>query len=137
MKSRLISTVLGVIVVFAIGTECFAEVEWNLIKTLRIDPAPLDMAVSPDGRSIYVLVDGGSIHIYGTDGTLMDKIQVDSQIDQIKLGPNGEILYTSSRKDRAVQVIALDFVYQISIEGSPSKGPQDAPIVIAVFGDFQ
>ena len=33
--------------------------------------------------------------------------------------------------------IALDIIENISIQGSPFKGPQDAPVVIAEFSDFE
>lgn len=137
MKPKLAALLLGGMLVFAASGLCWAEVEWDIINTLKLDATPVDMSVSEDGRTIYILADDGFIYIYSASGMLTDKIKVGKQIDQIKVGPEGEFLFTSSRKNKAVQVIDLKFVYQINTDGSPAKGPADAPVVIAVFSDFQ
>ena len=54
-----------------------------------------------------------------------------------KLGPGGETLILRSGKNKTVELVTLDFIQKINITGSPFKGPQDAPVVIAVFDDFQ
>ena len=123
--------------IFAAASICFATVEWEIIQTLNIDAAPIDTAISPDGRFVYVLAEDGNIYIYSANGTLKDKIHIGSQVDQIKIGPKGERLFVSSRKNKTLKVITLDFIYDINISGSPSKGAKDAPVIIAVFSDFQ
>jgi DNA-binding beta-propeller fold protein YncE len=115
----------------------FAKVDWEILNTLQLEAPPLDMAISPDGKSVFVLIKGGSINIYSVDGQFRDKIEVGKQIDQIKLGPTGERLFATSRKSKTVKVISLDFVQVINVEGSPFKGLQNAPIVLAEFSDFE
>ncbi|MBT8368589.1 MAG: hypothetical protein KJP23_28175 [Deltaproteobacteria bacterium] len=114
-----------------------AALEWEIIKTLEIDGSPIDVALSPDGRKIFVLTDRGRILVFSTNNAPTDQIEVGNQIDQIKVGPQGNVLILNSQKDRTVQILTLDFVQSINIEGSPFKGPEDAPVVIAVFDDFQ
>ncbi|MBW2427852.1 MAG: hypothetical protein JRF56_02760 [Deltaproteobacteria bacterium] len=123
--------------VAVVGSPAHAALEWEILKTLEIDGSPIDVALSPDGRKIFVLTDRGRILVYSTDNTPMDQIEVGNQIDQIKVGPQGNVLILSSQKDRTVQILTLDFVQSINIAGSPFKGPEDAPVVIAVFDDFQ
>lgn len=114
-----------------------ATVDWEILNTLKLDAPPLDVAISPDGKTVFVLTNRGSIHIYEVNGRLKDKIEVGEQIDQIQLGPEGERLFATSRQSKTVKVIALEFIKQIAIDGSPHKGPGNAPIVIAEFSDFE
>ena len=137
MKSRSFQVCVGIFLVVAAVSVCYAEVEWQIINTLTIDGTPLDMAISPDGRFIYVLTEDGNIRIYSAGGTLQDTVAVGPQIDRIKLGPKGEHLIVSSRKNKTLQIISLNFVHNISSSGSPTRGPKDAPVVISVFSDFQ
>jgi hypothetical protein len=115
----------------------FAAVEINLQKTLTTDGVPVDMAVSQDGNLIFVLADNGNVLIYNQVGNLTDTIEIGPHIDQIEIGPRGERLFAASRRNKTVEIIDLDFIYEIDTLGSPSKGPLEAPVVIAVFSDFQ
>jgi len=137
MKFRFLKFFFSMLFIVAAASICFATVEWEIIQTLNIDGSPLDMTVSPDGRFIYVLTKGGYIHIYSAAGTLKDKIHIGSRADQIKIGPKGERLFVSSRKNKTLNIITLDFIYDINISDSPSKGAKAAPVMIAVFSDFQ
>ena len=114
-----------------------ASVEWNVQKTLQLESAPIDVAVSPDGKKIFVLNDLGQILIYSSAGSFLDKIDVGNQFDHIKVGPGGDHLILNSRKNKSVQVITLDFIQNINVSGSPFKGSEGAPVVIAVFDDFE
>jgi DNA-binding beta-propeller fold protein YncE len=114
-----------------------ATVEWEVLKTLKLETPPLDVAISPDGKTVFVLTREGNIHIYQVNGRLTDKIEVGEKIDQIKLDPEGKLLFATNRQNKTVKVIALDFIKQITTKGSPYKGLKDAPVVIADFSDFQ
>ena len=119
------------------GSTGFAKVEWDIVQTLKLDAPPLDMVISPDGRRIYVLVEGGNVLIYSNRGILKEKIPVGDQVDQINLGPKGDYLFISSRQNKTLEIIALNFIYNLNVSGSPFKGARDAPVVITVFSDFQ
>ena len=114
-----------------------ASVEWDVEKTLQLKSEPIDVAVSPDGRRIFVLNDLGQILIYSSAGSFFDKIDVGNQFDHIKVGPGGDYLVLNSRKNKSVQVITLDFIQDINVSGSPFKGSENAPVVVAVFDDFE
>jgi DNA-binding beta-propeller fold protein YncE len=115
----------------------FAAVEINLQKTLTTDGVPVDVAVSQDGNLTFVLTDDGNVLIYNQVGNLTDTIEIGPHIDQIEIGPRGERLFAASRQNKTVEIINLDFIHEINTLGSPSKGPLEAPVVIAVFSDFQ
>jgi DNA-binding beta-propeller fold protein YncE len=137
MKCKFLHICIGILLLATTASVSFAEVEWTITNTLKIDGTPLDMTVSPDGRFIYVLTEDGNIHIYTAKGTLKDTLNVGQQVDRIKLGPKGENLFISSRQNKTLKVITLDFLYDINISGSPTQGADNAPVVIAVFSDFQ
>jgi DNA-binding beta-propeller fold protein YncE len=129
--------ILFVMPAVIIDSQAFATVEWDLRRSIEIDAVPIDVALSPDGRRLFVLTDQGNILVYSTKNTPTDKIHVGNHVDQIKIGPGGDVLILSSRKDKRVQIVTLDFIQNINIVGSPFKGVPDAPVVIAVFTDFQ
>lgn len=127
----------ALLIVAVFVTNGLALVEWNVREILKTDTPPIDVAVSRDGKRIFVLTEAGNILIYAPNGALKEKIVVGNHIDQIKTGPNEELLLLKSRKNKTVEILVLDFVRDINIFGSPFKGPKDAPVVIAVFSDFQ
>jgi len=125
--------------VMAALTGSFASdnVEMNVYKTLQLVETPIDVAVSPDGMRIFVLTDRGEIVVYSSAANIEAKIDVGQYVDQIKLGPRGDSLILKSSKNKTVQIVSVDFVQKINTSGSPFKGPENAPVVIAVFDDFQ
>ncbi len=114
-----------------------AAVEITPQKTLKTDGVPVDIAVSQDGNLTFVLTDNGNVLIYDRTGNLTDTVKIGPHIDQIEIGPRGERLFVASRKNKTVEIITLDFIHEINTLGSPTKGPPEAPMVIAVFSDFQ
>ena len=114
-----------------------ASVEWNVEKTLQLKSEPIDLAVSLDGRRIFVLNDLGQILIYSSAGSFLDKIDVGTNFDHIRVSPSGDQLILNSRKKKSVQVITLDFIQDINVSGSPFKGSENAPVVITIFDDFE
>ena len=137
MKHRFVLFVSILLFLFPGSAESLATVEWNILQTLKIEKTPRDVAMSVNGKWIYVLTDDGEVLIYSPAGNLLDRISVGKTIDGIKQGPREDILLLTSRKDATVKIIALDFIKTINVEGSPFKGPADAPVVMVVFNDFQ
>jgi DNA-binding beta-propeller fold protein YncE len=141
MKREKIKLVLVLAMAIPIGalSNSFASdnVEMNVYKTLQLEETPIDVAVSPDGRRIFVLTDRGEVVVYSSAAKIEARIDVGQQVDQIKLGPRGESLILKSSKNKTVQIVTVDFIQKINISGSPFKGPENAPVVIAVFDDFQ
>jgi DNA-binding beta-propeller fold protein YncE len=132
---RILFSVLGLLIAAApVGA---TTVEWQIQQTLTLKEAPLDMVVSPDGRYIYVLAADGNILMYSADGTLNDTIVIGQPADHLQIDPSGERLLVSSHDSKMLRVVALEFIRQIDVTGSPFKGAANAPVVIAVFSDFQ
>jgi len=137
MRSKLAVSLLIPVILFSLCPSSHGLVEWNIERTLQLQKPPVDFAVSGDGSWIYVLTEQGDIAIYSGDGRLRDKISVGKDVDGIKVGPQEDILLLSSRKNKTVEILVLDFIQDIDASNSPSKGPVDALAEIAVFSDFQ
>ena len=114
-----------------------ATIEWEIIKSLDTSARPLDVAVSADGKSVFVLSEDGVLSIYTSDGALTEKISVGTQAERIAVAPDGERLYVTHRQGKRVDVVQLDYVRDINTSGAPFKGREKAPVTIAVFSDFQ
>ena len=133
-----IAPLMIVMILFCISPVIASNtVEWTILKTLPLEAGPIDVAVSADGRRIFVLTDQGKIIIYASNALEEAEIDVGAGVDKIQAGPNGDILFLNSRSDKTVKVISLDFIQSINVSDSPFKGPADAPVVVAVFDDFQ
>ena len=123
---------------FSMGNLSYADsVEWTIMKTLQLKASAVDVVPSPDGKRIFVLTDQGKIIIYSSISKVEGEIDVGKEINQIKLGPKGDILILNNRKNKTVQFVSFDFIQNINVAGSPFKGPEDAPVVLAVFSDFE
>jgi hypothetical protein len=137
MKRSVNALILILLICLGILLPVHAEVEYNVLKTYRLEDQPVDMAFSANRNEIYVLNQKGELLIYDTNGHLTEKINVGKVYDRLKLVQGSDILFLSSRKDKTIQIIQLDFVQKIHTLGSPFKGPENAPVIIAVFSEFQ
>lgn len=137
MLPKRIVCLLVLWIVPVLATDGLAEVEYNIQRTLKTAAPPIDIAVSANGQRIFVLTETGNILVYSPAGRLQDKIDVGRHIDQIEIGPKEDLLLIKSRKNRTIQILALDFIRKISTFKSPFKGPANAPVTIIVFSDFQ
>ena len=127
----------AILMLLTVPSHVGARVEWSIQNTIKTGEPPVDVAVSPNGSAIFVLTSNGSVLIYDRQGKLDGTIKIGVHVDQIRVGPSGEQLFATSRQNQTVEVIALNFIRKINVMGSPSKGRTDAPVIIAVFSDFQ
>jgi hypothetical protein len=139
LKKIKLILLLTMTIVASAFTNSFAadNVEWDVYKTLKLEESPIDVAITPDGRRIFVLTDQGKVAIYSSAGKIEAKIDVGQHVDQLKLGPRGDSLILTSGKNKTVEIVTIDFVQNINVSGSPFKGPEDAAVVVAVFDDFE
>jgi DNA-binding beta-propeller fold protein YncE len=129
--------VLVVLIFLTNASRVQGAVEIDLEKTLKPDAAPIDLAVSPDGKSTFVLTDKGTVLVYDEQGDLKDSINVGPHIDRIEIDPSGERLFAASRQNKTVDIIMLSFIQEINTAGSPVKGDETAPVTITVFSDYE
>lgn len=115
----------------------WAAVEKNVVKTISVPGGPVDSAVSGDGNLFFVLAGQGKVYIYEKNGVLKDILNVGGSPDMVTSSPSGDLLYLTDKESGDVQIVAVDFVQEIWTEGNAFKGPANAPVVVAIFSDFQ
>jgi hypothetical protein len=116
---------------------CFATVDWNVIQAFNLKDPPLDVAFSTSRNKVFILTDGGQVQVYEPNGNLEETVDVGKGFDRLWHIQGSDVLVLSSREKKTVQIIELNFVQQIDTSGSPFRGPENAPVVVAVFSDFE
>ncbi len=117
--------------------DAMADIEWEVLNSLALDEAPVDLAVSPDGQRAFVLTRTGEVLIYSGSGKLEGRMQLKDKADRIAVSPKGDLLFLTSSSGKTLQIASVQYVQDIEVGGSPFMGPPDAPVVVAVFSDFQ
>ncbi len=125
------------IILLAMASMVHAEVDARVVQTLQLSATPLDMAIPGNGRYIYVLTSDAKLKIFEKNGKLRDTLVMDPGVDHIKPGPRENQLFLINTAGNRIQEFDLDFIQEIPIDGSPTMGSLDAPVVVAVYTDFQ
>ncbi|MFZ7113660.1 MAG: hypothetical protein ACOWYE_18420 [Desulfatiglandales bacterium] len=126
----------SLLVLYTWGTGT-AEVELSIQQTLKPEGEVADIAVSGNGKWIYILTNQGTIHVYGAEGDLQGTVRVNDSTDRIRIGSAEDTLILINRKVGSVQLARIDFIHDINVAGSPFKGPANAAVVLTVFSDFE
>jgi hypothetical protein len=139
MKRKMI---LAMALFFAVGWTFFpqavqADMESRLINDLNLKATPLDMASSADGQWIFILTPGEILVYSLQEKKITDQIRIGKDFDRLISLPGANTLTIASKSKKVLQILALEMVYKVDVTGSPFKGPQDAPVTIAVFSDYQ
>lgn len=129
--------ILLLTIMVSLSTMVQAEVEMGDAKTLKLEAKPIDVAVSADGKYTFILAEGGKIFIMDSSGTIKDSLDVSDSVVSIGTTPSGEFLLLADSKANTLEMVRISFVVDIDISGLPFKGAAAAPVVVAVFSDYQ
>jgi hypothetical protein len=114
-----------------------ADIEWTISGQLDLKAPPLDICASADGRWLYIL-SAGEVAVYSfADEKIVNRITTDKTFDRMVYVKEKNALVVTSRSDNKVQIIQLEVVQRFSFSGLPHKGPAKAPVIVAVFSDYQ
>ena len=114
-----------------------AGVEWTVTKQVNLDAEPLDVASSPDGNLIFILVPGEVLVYEISKSKITNHIPVDEVFNRLRYAARTDTLVLTSSSTRILKIIKLEWIYSISVSGLPFRGPADAPVTVAVFSDYQ
>ena len=129
--------ILLVALIFCFSALAMAEVEIVDSKNIELDAYPIDVATSADGNWSFVLVKGGKIIIIDRSGAIKDTLFVDPSVESIDASPRGDFLLLTTSKEKVLQIVKINYIVDVDTSGLPFKGPANAPVVIAVFSDYQ
>jgi len=114
-----------------------ANLELTERKQLTLDVSPLDIAASADGQWLFILTPGEIIVYSVLEDKISKGIPVDKGFERLTYSARDNTLILSSRSEKAVKIIQLELIHQFDNSGLPIKGPENAPVTVAVFGDYQ
>lgn len=133
---RLFTSVL-LILTFLVPASVFADVDWQARSILKTTSKPIDIAVSADGKYTFILGEDGKLFIYTAQGALYDTITVNPEMKKLSVDGTGNRVFLSNYKNSTVHELLIDYVAEFNYEGSAFLGNNEAPVVLAVFSDFQ
>jgi hypothetical protein len=129
--------ILFLVMLFSFSTLAFAEVEKGASRTIKLEAKPIDMTTTADGKYTFVLAEGGKVLIIDSSGQVKDTLKVSESAMSIGTSPDGTFLLLADSAANTLEIVQISFVVDIDVTGLPFKGPADAPVVIAVFSDYQ
>ncbi len=139
IRNRLIRGILLVFVISWISVpQVFAaNLELTERKNLTLDVSPLDIAASADGQWLFILTPGEIIVYSAFEDKISKGIPIDKEFDRLTYSARDNALILSSRSEKSVKIIQLELIHEFDNSGLPVKGPENAPVTVAVFGDYQ
>jgi protein-disulfide isomerase len=113
------------------------DVDWTQLHRLELKSPPLDVASTPDGELIFILM-SGKVAVYNKDfQNQLNQIPVEAGYNRMAYAADSEMLVLTNGTTRESKSLRISRVFEISVEGSPFLGPENAPVTIAVFDDYE
>ena len=113
------------------------RVEWKIQQTWPTAGKTLSMVNSLDGKYVFLLNDKQQVQVFSSQGQLQGNIPVEEGVSAIDISPQGETLYLINNGGQSFTSVAVSFIVDIDVNGSPFKGPADAPVTLTLFTDFE
>ena len=130
-------SLLAVMCLLAFGRPSQANIEWTEKKQFKLDVSPIDMATSPDGKWV-IFLSRGEVLVYSVpDDKIAGRTPVDKAFDKLTYSAADDTVILSSSTAKTLKFIQLEAVYKFSLAGLPFRGPENAPVTIVVFSDYQ
>ncbi|MDF1578017.1 MAG: hypothetical protein RQ753_05530 [Desulfurivibrionaceae bacterium] len=114
-----------------------AEVDWQTRETITTAKAPLAIQVTADGKRTFILTAGGNLEIYDSNARIIDTIKVDPAMNLLSTDGAGNRVFLGNAQNSSVHEIMIEYIAEFDYEGSPYLGKSQAPVVLAVFSDFE
>ena len=126
-------TALLFLMVWALPAHAAMQVEAS--KSQRLPKAALDVAATNDGSKVFVLLKGGEVQVLSPAGELLERLNVVDDAEQLAVSPEGDRLYLTV--GQTLRVVDLASQFDLPDLNSPARGPDNAPVTLTVFSDFQ
>ena len=114
-----------------------AGLEWSTLKKVNLKTKPLDVSLSEDGQLLFILTPGEILVYSVPEEKITNKIPVGKDFDRLSYSSKANALTVTSSTKKALEIILLEYVHEIETAGLPYKGPENAPVTMAVFTDYQ
>ena len=130
-------SLVALLMVAGLAGPVWSEMDWKVLGNIDVEAEIRDVAISAEGRWIYVLTAENEIRVYTSGGKLKGAIPIDPGYARIQAGPREDILLVSNKDTQSVQLVSVNPVHAFNLSDTPVKGPDNAPVTITVFSDFE
>ena len=137
MRSIFLQVIFITIFLLSWITPAQSEFDWKIVKQLKLQQPPLDVAVSPNEKWYFVLSKGEIIIFSSEDGQVQNSIPVDASVEKIIHSPEDNSLILISAKEKTIKVLRVDAIYHFTEKKSPHLGPENAPVTLTIFSHYQ
>ena len=130
-------SIAAVIFILCVSSAANAKIEWHIANSIALEDTPLDVVISKDGLTTYILCEK-KVLLYSTqEKKVTDTIPVTEDFTRITLSPDGESLFLTNPGKKEITIVQVTPIYDIKIGQSPVIGNPEAPVTIIAFLDFQ
>jgi protein-disulfide isomerase len=112
-------------------------IDTSVTASWKLEAKPLAFVHSLDNKRVFILGDDSKVHIYSSEGVKQGTIPVDKGVTAIDLAPRAEMLYLINSQDNTFTSLSVSFTIAIDVTGAPFLGKENAPVVLALYSDFQ
>ena len=137
MRRKSIAAVIALSILLFSSPAYVADIEWNVLQTLNLKVPPIDIAFSTSRNMILVLTGKGELQVFEPDGRQVANLEVGKEFDRLYHIQGSDVVLLSGQGNKTAKIIELSFIEQINTAGAPFQGTENAPVVIAVFSDFE
>lgn len=136
-KCRLFIVLCALITLFCTLSDAGAKIEWSVLKKIPLDDTPLDVAISQEGTTAYILC-SKSVQVYSIpENKITAAIPLTGEFSQLALSPDGEKLFLTQGTGKQLSIIQISQVHDIPTGTSQVIGKAAAPVTIVAFLDYQ
>ena len=129
---------IGLVALLMVNAPALAKTEWTMGATVELSEKPIDMALSADGKTAYILTKKNLLIYNVQGGTITDTIPLDKKYNSIAASQGNVLLLTrGSMSDKSISSISFTTTLDLPAGTSPVLGPADAPVTLTVFTDYQ
>ena len=137
MRMKSIVAILTLCIMVFSSPAYVADIEWNVIQTLNLEEPPVDIAFSTSRNMILVLTGNGELQVFEPNGQQVATLDVGKAFDRLYHIQGSDVVLLSGQGNKTAKIIELNFIEQINTGGAPYQGMENAPVIIAVFSDFE
>ncbi len=123
--------------ILCFSANCYAEIEWNIEDSITLEGKPLDIAISKDGQTTYILSEKKILVYSVREKKVTDTIPITSNYSQIAVTPDGGKLLLTDKEKNQISVTQVTPVFDIKVSESPIIGNKGAKVHVFAFLDFQ
>jgi len=140
MKKRTRTGAISIFLIIGlmlISGSAHAKTDWNTLKEIELSGPVLDITGSPDGQKIFALTEK-EIVVYSTAKQMIEsRIPLKESFNRLIFDGRNKTLILSGGTSKMIKIIQVVEIFDVEVAGLPFKGPENAPVTIAVFDDYQ